>query len=126
MTLQERYALDDSPDASDIGRPTMAAKAPVIDVKPLNKSDLQPSYSYRAADADTHNNGAYGSFMNGLGSCIGTIGAIPCCPCPNPYSPSSSYSPKQHTNECRGSPTGLGWPHLQVRALLYVLWPSIR
>ena len=23
--------------------------------------------------------------MNGLGSCIGTLGAIPCCPFPNPY-----------------------------------------
>jgi hypothetical protein len=23
--------------------------------------------------------------MNGLGSLIGTIGMIPCCPCPNPF-----------------------------------------
>lgn len=23
--------------------------------------------------------------MNALGSCIGTIGMIPCCPCPNPF-----------------------------------------
>ena len=23
--------------------------------------------------------------MNALGACIGTIGMIPCCPCPNPF-----------------------------------------
>ena len=71
----------------------LTLQAPVIDVKPLNKNDLQPSYSYRAADADTHNNGAYGSFMNGFGSCIGTFGAIPCCPLPNPYSASRVVCP---------------------------------
>ena len=77
---------------------SLIVQAPLVDVKPLDQRDLQPTYAYRAADADTHNHGACafarwkinlrqadGSFMNGLGSCIGTLGAIPCCPFPNPY-----------------------------------------
>lgn len=29
--------------------------------------------------------GLYGTLLQGLGSCIGFIGAFPCCPCPNPF-----------------------------------------
>lgn len=29
--------------------------------------------------------GCYGSMMNVLGECIGALGMIPCCPCPNPF-----------------------------------------
>ena len=29
--------------------------------------------------------GVYGSMLQVLGSVVGCIGAIPCCPCPNPY-----------------------------------------
>jgi hypothetical protein len=33
----------------------------------------------------TIQHGFYGSMMNGLGSCVGAIGMIPCCPLPNPF-----------------------------------------
>ena len=29
--------------------------------------------------------GLYGSCLNGLGVCVGCLGAVPCLPCPNPY-----------------------------------------
>lgn len=29
--------------------------------------------------------GVYGSFMHTLGTCLGLVGAVPCCPLPNPY-----------------------------------------
>jgi erythrocyte band 7 integral membrane protein len=29
--------------------------------------------------------GIYGSLIQGLGSVVGFFGAIPCCPCPNPF-----------------------------------------
>jgi len=29
--------------------------------------------------------GFYGNFINTLGACVGTCGAVPCCPCPNPF-----------------------------------------
>jgi len=63
---------------------------PIVKVQPPRREDLQPSYARVIkpddADADTH--GWYGSMINALGTCIGTLGAIPCCVvCPNPYKP---------------------------------------
>ena len=29
--------------------------------------------------------GVYGSMLQALGTCIGLLGAVPCCPCPNPF-----------------------------------------
>ena len=29
--------------------------------------------------------GFYGSFLQGLGTVVGFFGAVPCCPCPNPF-----------------------------------------
>ena len=29
--------------------------------------------------------GVYGSMLQALGTCIGLCGAVPCCPCPNPF-----------------------------------------
>ncbi|KAF2670793.1 stomatin family protein [Microthyrium microscopicum] len=50
---------------------------------------VQPSYATKTdphEDAGSH--GWYGGMINGLGSIIGTCGAIPCCVvCPNPYRP---------------------------------------
>jgi len=56
----------------------------VIHVEPLKRSEMQPSYAQDLGAAEvTH--GVYGSLMHGLGSCVGFIGAIPCCPLPNPF-----------------------------------------
>lgn len=65
---------------------------PLVKVQPPRREDLQPSYAQTfAPDAtDASQTGWYGSMINTLGSCIGTLGAIPCCiVCPNPYKPVS-------------------------------------
>lgn len=53
--------------------------------------DLQPSYAKIISGDDVHDShGWYGAMINGLGSIVGTLGAIPCCiVCPNPYKPVS-------------------------------------
>ncbi|CZT47597.1 related to stomatin [Rhynchosporium secalis] len=60
-------------------------------VEPPKRDDLQPSYAQTlAGESDQGTHGWYGSMINTLGSCIGTMGAIPCCIiCPNPYKPVS-------------------------------------
>lgn len=62
----------------------------VVKVQPPRREDLQPSYA-RVIKADTeedNQHGWYGSMIDTLGVCIGTLGAIPCCiVCPNPYKP---------------------------------------
>ncbi|KAG4034721.1 hypothetical protein MFRU_002g00740 [Monilinia fructicola] len=64
---------------------------PLVNVQPPRREDLQPSYAQiLQGDDDTNTNGWYGSMINALGACIGTLGAIPCCViCPNPYKPVS-------------------------------------
>jgi erythrocyte band 7 integral membrane protein len=64
---------------------------PMVIVEPPRREDLQPSYAQTlAGESDTGAHGWYGSMINGLGSCIGTMGAFPCCVCcPNPYKPVS-------------------------------------
>ncbi|KAI3338476.1 stomatin family protein [Ustulina deusta] len=47
--------------------------------------DLQESYA-QIVDSNANPKGWYGSMINALGACIGTVGAVPCCIfCPNPY-----------------------------------------
>ncbi|KAF9226727.1 hypothetical protein BS17DRAFT_800712 [Gyrodon lividus] len=59
-------------------------KTHLINVQPLKRSEMQPSYAQDlGTDEVTH--GVYGSFLQGLGSVVGFVGAIPCCPCPNPF-----------------------------------------
>ncbi|KAH9049107.1 hypothetical protein EDB84DRAFT_1657678 [Lactarius hengduanensis] len=56
----------------------------VVKVQPLKKDEMQPSYSQDLGlEGVTH--GFYGSMMQSLGSCVGFLGAVPCCPCPNPF-----------------------------------------
>ncbi|KAB8305004.1 hypothetical protein EYC80_004311 [Monilinia laxa] len=64
---------------------------PLVNVQPPRREDLQPSYAQiLQGDDDTNTSGWYGSMINALGACIGTLGAIPCCViCPNPYKPVS-------------------------------------
>jgi regulator of protease activity HflC (stomatin/prohibitin superfamily) len=67
------------------------ADNPMVNVQPPRREDLQPSYAQTlVGESDQGNHGWYGSMINTLGSCIGTMGAIPCCIfCPNPYKPVS-------------------------------------
>nr|POE93488.1 putative band 7 family protein [Quercus suber] len=63
---------------------------PIIKVQPPRREDLQPSYAQiiKPDTEDVSQHGWYGSMINALGSCIGNLGAIPCCfVCPNPYKP---------------------------------------
>ncbi|KAN0097584.1 hypothetical protein V8E55_002030 [Tylopilus felleus] len=83
-------------------RHVVDAKTHMITVQPLKRSEMQvrspqhlpaldklttppkPSYAQDLGTGEvTH--GAYGSFLQGLGSVVGFIGAIPCCPCRNPF-----------------------------------------
>lgn len=56
----------------------------LITVQPLKRSEMQNSY---AQDLGSENvdHGLYGTCLNGLGVFIGCLGAIPCCPFPNPF-----------------------------------------
>lgn len=61
---------------------------PLVKVQPPRREDLQPSYAQviKPDTEDEAQHGWYGSMINGLGSCLGTLGAVPCCiVCPNPY-----------------------------------------
>ncbi|KAF2083486.1 membrane protease subunit, stomatin/prohibitin like protein [Saccharata proteae CBS 121410] len=63
---------------------------PIVKVQPPRREDLQPSYAQviKPDTEDESQHGWYGAMINSLGSCVGTLGAIPCCiVCPNPYKP---------------------------------------
>ncbi|KAM0264737.1 hypothetical protein ACHAQJ_000562 [Trichoderma viride] len=55
-------------------------------VEPPKGEDLQQSYAAVVGTESSSPKGWYGGMINTLGSCIGTMGAFPCCIiCPNPY-----------------------------------------
>jgi len=61
---------------------------PLVKVQPPRREDLQPSYAQviRPDTEDEAQHGWYGALISSLGSCIGTLGAVPCCICcPNPF-----------------------------------------
>ncbi|KAJ7238339.1 hypothetical protein B0H12DRAFT_1254208 [Mycena haematopus] len=64
--------------------PRVAGGQHIIKVQPLKREEMQPSY---AQDLGAHEvtHGLYGSLLQGLGSCLGICGMIPCCPVPNPF-----------------------------------------
>ncbi|KAF2402508.1 stomatin family protein [Trichodelitschia bisporula] len=70
--------------------PSIGGDGPLVKVQPPRREDLQPSYA-QVLKPDTEDDpahGWYGGMIEGLGSVIGTLGAIPCCiVCPNPYRP---------------------------------------
>lgn len=64
----------------------------IVKVQPPRREDLQPSYAQiiKPDTEDDSQHGWYGAMVDGMGSLIGTLGAIPCCfCCPNPYKPVS-------------------------------------
>ncbi|EGO02254.1 hypothetical protein SERLA73DRAFT_133176 [Serpula lacrymans var. lacrymans S7.3] len=79
----------DSPHVTDdpaLGARRAAAegKSHMINVQPLKRSEMQPSYAQDLGTSEvTH--GVYGSLLQSLGACVGLCGAIPCCPFPNPF-----------------------------------------
>ncbi|KAL5487595.1 hypothetical protein ACEPAI_5703 [Sanghuangporus weigelae] len=56
----------------------------IITVQPLKRSDMQQSYAQDLGTTEVEH-GIYGTLMNCLGVAVGFCGAIPCCPCPNPF-----------------------------------------
>ncbi|KLO08448.1 hypothetical protein SCHPADRAFT_908625 [Schizopora paradoxa] len=56
----------------------------IITVQPLKRSEMQQSYAQDLGTGEVEH-GVYGSLLNVLGDCVGCLGAIPCCPFPNPY-----------------------------------------
>ncbi|WWC85686.1 uncharacterized protein L201_000552 [Kwoniella dendrophila CBS 6074] len=80
-----RYVTDDQPRQPKMSASGVAkAEGALLTVQPLRKNDMQPSYAQDLGTGSIQH-GFYGSMMNGLGSCIGNIGMIPCCPFPNPF-----------------------------------------
>lgn len=54
-------------------------------VVPPRQEDLQQSYA-QIVDPNANPDNWYGSMINAFGTCMGTLGAVPCCICcPNPY-----------------------------------------
>ncbi|KAH8827914.1 hypothetical protein DL96DRAFT_1555489 [Flagelloscypha sp. PMI_526] len=69
---------DEMPQRLTPGKPNL------INVQPLKHSEMQPSYAEDLGSGAVPH-GIYGNLINGLGSVLGFCGAIPCCPCPNPF-----------------------------------------
>ncbi|KAM0749655.1 hypothetical protein T439DRAFT_326534 [Meredithblackwellia eburnea MCA 4105] len=83
-----RFVTDDEPE-----RPIRPRAPPVpntnadalINVQPLKRSEMQPSYAQDLGTTAVESN-FYGGMINCLGAVAGTLGSIPCCfCCPNPY-----------------------------------------
>jgi len=67
-----------------VKRSTHEGKSHLINVQPLKRSEMQPSYAQDLGSQEvTH--GVYGSLLQTLGICVGFFGAVPCCPLPNPF-----------------------------------------
>lgn len=57
---------------------------PLVQVQPATQADLQATYAQSLPEDTSY--GWYGSMTNTLGSCVGSVGAIPLCVCfPNPF-----------------------------------------
>ncbi|KNZ78622.1 Putative band 7 family protein [Termitomyces sp. J132] len=77
------HVTDDAP--VPVGpRRTHVGAGGIVTVQPLKRSEMQPSYAQDHGIGEvTH--GVYGSMLQALGTCTGFVGAIPCCPFPNPF-----------------------------------------
>ncbi|KAL6239980.1 hypothetical protein BDW75DRAFT_196608 [Aspergillus navahoensis] len=77
--------------AANTGVNGKAAQHPhgLVKVQPPRLSDLQPRYASTIEhdDSNPEAHGWYASFKHTIGECIGGLGVIPCCPCPNPFRP---------------------------------------
>ncbi len=87
LSLQDEFGINKSATTSqDVDHKLDGLKPipePVVGVERIKKSDLQAAYAY---EMPVPEDGLYGAFMNGIGNCVGVMGAIPCCfCCPNPF-----------------------------------------
>ncbi|KAJ9091091.1 hypothetical protein QFC19_009265 [Naganishia cerealis] len=83
QTMVNKQAASSS-DGYHAPAPGKPGSVPLITVQPLKKQEMQPSYA-QDLGVNSIEHGVYGSFINTLGGCLGFLGAIPCCPFPNPY-----------------------------------------
>ncbi|KAG6895639.1 hypothetical protein C0992_000251 [Termitomyces sp. T32_za158] len=75
------HVTDDAPPP--VG-PRRTGGGGIVTVQPLKRSEMQPSYAQDHGVGEvTH--GVYGSMLQLVGTCVGFVGAIPCCPLPNPF-----------------------------------------
>jgi erythrocyte band 7 integral membrane protein len=82
MSGEYEFTNESAPASKSTYTKPLPSDVPIV-VEPIRKRDLQPTYANELAVPD---NGWYGSLINGIGSCIGSMGAIPCCVCcPNPF-----------------------------------------
>ncbi|CAK5262366.1 unnamed protein product [Mycena citricolor] len=62
-----------------------AVKQPhLIKVQPLKREEMQPSYAQDLGTGEVVH-GAYGSFLQAVGTIFGICGMVPCCPVSNPF-----------------------------------------
>jgi len=82
-------AAASNPPSTSRTSPSGDTEAPLIRVQPVKHGELQPSYAQNLGVRDDDaGDGVYGGFIDVLGTCVGFLGAIPCCiVCPNPYKP---------------------------------------
>ncbi|KAF8316892.1 hypothetical protein DL93DRAFT_2165988 [Clavulina sp. PMI_390] len=77
----------------------------IIAVQPLKREEMQSSYA-QDLGAGSVQHGIYGSFINGLGTCIGTFGALPFSELHVPYSPAVLF-PTLSSKEVQQGTVGL-------------------
>lgn len=82
---------------------------------------MQPSYA-QDMGVGSIQHGFYGSMMNGLGSIVGSIGMIPCCPCPNPFKDVRKYYTTSPLMMWLMKRTRISRSSIPVRSILQVCW----
>ncbi|KAK8844623.1 hypothetical protein IAR55_006470 [Kwoniella newhampshirensis] len=81
----DRYVTDEQPRQAKMRMSgATTSEGGLMTVQPLRKDEMQPSYAQDLGTGSIQH-GFYGSMMNGLGSLVGNIGMVPCCPFPNPF-----------------------------------------
>ncbi|KAL4980772.1 hypothetical protein BDW66DRAFT_156489 [Aspergillus desertorum] len=88
MSAGPSSAIDAAANVSVNGKTAQQSHG-LVEVQPPRLSDLQPRYASTIEhdDSNPEAHGWYASFKHTIGECIGGLGVIPCCPCPNPFRP---------------------------------------
>jgi hypothetical protein len=108
MSAESSTAINTAANTGVNGKATQQPHG-LVEVQPPRLSDLQPRYAstIQHDDSNPEAHGWYASFSmsspqkglnferanqaipieHSIGECIGGLGVIPCCPCPNPFRP---------------------------------------
>ncbi|KAL3438267.1 hypothetical protein BDV09DRAFT_160287 [Aspergillus tetrazonus] len=88
MSAESSTAINTAANTGVNGKATQQPHG-LVEVQPPRLSDLQPRYASTIEhdDSNPEAHGWYASFKHSIGECIGGLGVIPCCPCPNPFRP---------------------------------------